>query len=90
MIQRAHDVIERIAVGEMGLSVYPNQIEVITSEQMLDAYAATGMPIYYSHWSFGKSLCKAKALIARAIQALHMKSSSIRARASPTLWRGTR
>jgi spore cortex formation protein SpoVR/YcgB (stage V sporulation) len=60
MIQRAHDVIEKIAVGEMGLSVYPNQIEVITSEQMLDAYAATGMPIYYSHWSFGKSFVQSE------------------------------
>ena len=26
-----------IALGEMGLSIYPNQIEVITAEQMLDA-----------------------------------------------------
>jgi stage V sporulation protein R len=60
MIQRAYDVIEKIAVGEMGLSVYPNQIEVITSEQMLDAYAATGMPIYYSHWSFGKSFVQSE------------------------------
>lgn len=59
-IQRAHDAIEKIAVGEMGLSVYPNQIEVITSEQMLDAYAATGMPIYYSHWSFGKSFVQSE------------------------------
>ena len=59
-LQRAHDAIEKIAVGEMGLSVYPNQIEVITSEQMLDAYAATGMPIYYSHWSFGKSFVQSE------------------------------
>lgn len=36
------------------LDTYPNQIEVITAEQMMDAYASIGMPINYSHWSFGK------------------------------------
>ena len=36
------------------LDTYPNQIEVINSEQMLDAYASSGMPINYHHWSFGK------------------------------------
>ncbi len=37
-----------------GLSTYPNQIEVISSEQMMDAYASVGMPLNYNHWSFGK------------------------------------
>ena len=37
-----------------GLDVYPNQIEVITAEQMLDAYSSVGMPLFYKHWSFGK------------------------------------
>ena len=36
------------------LDTYPNQIEVISSEQMLDAYASVGMPLMYNHWSFGK------------------------------------
>ena len=36
------------------LDIYPNQIEVITAEQMMDAYASVGMPIGYSHWSYGK------------------------------------
>jgi stage V sporulation protein R len=53
-LRRAHDAIEQIALDELGLSIYRNQIEVITSEQMLDAYAAVGMPLMYSHWSFGK------------------------------------
>jgi spore cortex formation protein SpoVR/YcgB (stage V sporulation) len=39
---------------EFGLDTYPNQIEIISSEQMMDAYAASGMPVYYHHWSFGK------------------------------------
>ena len=33
------------------LDTYPNQIEVITGEQMMDAYSSVGMPIGYSHWS---------------------------------------
>ncbi|MDB6060202.1 MAG: SpoVR family protein [Verrucomicrobiaceae bacterium] len=39
---------------EFKLDTYPNQIEIISSEQMMDAYAASGMPVYYRHWSFGK------------------------------------
>lgn len=38
-----------------GLDTYPNQIDVITSEQMIDAYSSVGLPTYYNHWSFGKS-----------------------------------
>ena len=43
-----------IAIDELGLDIYPNQIEVITAEQMLDAYSSIGMPLFYKHWSFGK------------------------------------
>lgn len=39
---------------EFGLDTYPNQIEIITSEQMMDAYSSVGMPLNYNHWSFGK------------------------------------
>jgi stage V sporulation protein R len=53
-IDEAYDLIRKIGEDEYGLSYYQNQIELITSEQMLDAYAAVGMPTYYSHWSFGK------------------------------------
>lgn len=55
LIQRFYDEIEDIAVGKFELDVYPNQIEIIGSEQMLDAYASVGMPIMYNHWSFGQS-----------------------------------
>ncbi len=40
------------------LDTYPHQIEVITSEQMMDAYSSVGMPINYPHWSFGKNLLR--------------------------------
>lgn len=42
--------------AEFGLDTYPNQIEVISSEQMMDAYSSVGMPIGYHHWSYGKQL----------------------------------
>jgi spore cortex formation protein SpoVR/YcgB (stage V sporulation) len=54
LIRRVDAAIREIALGEMGLDIYPCQIEVITSEQMLDAYASIGMPLFYKHWSFGK------------------------------------
>jgi stage V sporulation protein R len=45
--------IGRIAKG-YGLDTYPNQIEIISAEQMMDAYSSVGMPIGYNHWSYGK------------------------------------
>src|ERR1700748_3365617 len=53
-LQRIHDACQEIAHGELGLDTYPNQIEIITAEQMLDAYSSSGMPLFYKHWSFGK------------------------------------
>ncbi|UTW46317.1 SpoVR family protein [bacterium SCSIO 12696] len=53
LLQEYDDAIAAIA-DSYRLSTYPNQIEVINSEQMLDAYASSGMPINYHHWSFGK------------------------------------
>ena len=43
-----------LAAAHYGLDTYPRQIEVITSEQMIDAYASVGMPVGYHHWSYGK------------------------------------
>jgi spore cortex formation protein SpoVR/YcgB (stage V sporulation) len=45
--------ITRIA-ADFGLDTYPNQIEIISAEQMMDAYSTVGMPVGYHHWSFGK------------------------------------
>ncbi len=53
-LQRTYEAIEAIALEDLGLNVYPNQIEIISSEQMLDAYCSVGMPLMYEHWSFGK------------------------------------
>ena len=53
-MQRAYDAIQEVALEDLGLDVYPNQIEIISSEQMLDAYSSIGMPLMYQHWSYGK------------------------------------
>jgi stage V sporulation protein R len=69
-LQRAYDAIETVALGQLGLNVYPNQIEVITAEQMLDAYASTGMPLFYKHWSFGKHFAYHEAGYRRGLMGL--------------------
>ncbi|MFI5445461.1 SpoVR family protein [Polaromonas sp. UC242_47] len=53
LIEIYHAEIARTAAA-FGLDTYPVQLEVITAEQMIDAYAAIGMPVNYRHWSFGK------------------------------------
>lgn len=53
LIEQAHAEIRRVA-EKFGLDTYPNQLEIISAEQMIDAYASTGMPVSYNHWSFGK------------------------------------
>lgn len=53
LIEQAHTEISRVA-RQFGLDTYPNQLEIITAEQMMDAYASVGMPVSYNHWSFGK------------------------------------
>lgn len=46
--------IEEIA-KELEISYYPPQFEVISAEQMIDAYTSVAMPVMYRHWSFGKA-----------------------------------
>ena len=53
LIERYHSAIAATA-ERFGLDTYPNQLEIITAEQMMDAYASVGMPVNYRHWSYGK------------------------------------
>ena len=48
----------------------PNQIEVITAEQMLDAYSSVGMPLFYKHWSFGKHFAYQEASYRKGLMGL--------------------
>ena len=70
VINRVNEAIGEVAFKEMGLDIYPCQIEVITSEQMLDAYASTGMPLFYRHWSFGKHFARNEAMYRKGYQGL--------------------
>ncbi len=70
IVKKTYDAIEKIGVGEMGLDIYPNQIEVITAEQMLDAYASIGMPSMYRHWSFGKHFAREETMYRKGARAL--------------------
>lgn len=54
LIQQYDTEIGRIAEDYYRLDTYPNQIEVISAEQMMDAYSSVGMPVGYHHWSYGK------------------------------------
>ena len=54
LLERFDREIGRLAHEVYGLDTYANQVEVIASEQMIDAYSSVGLPINYHHWSFGK------------------------------------
>lgn len=62
LIERIWKEIEIVAEEELelkpGVDIYPNSIEIISAEQMLDAYSSVGLPIHYNHWSFGKDFLK--------------------------------
>src|SRR5499425_2778771 len=70
VLQRVYEACEHIARSELGLELYPNQIEVITAEQMLDAYASIGMPLFYKHWSFGKHFAQHEAFYRKGLRGL--------------------
>ena len=53
LIQQYDQEIARVA-AHYQLDTYPNQIEIISAEQMMDAYSSVGMPVGYHHWSYGK------------------------------------
>ncbi|WP_115718091.1 SpoVR family protein [Gallaecimonas mangrovi] len=66
---RYDQAIARVA-EHYGLDTYPNQMEVITAEQMLDAYSSVGMPIGYNHWSFGKKFIQSEQSYRRGFMGL--------------------
>jgi stage V sporulation protein R len=62
LLEKAWHEIETIARDELelvpGRDLYPNQFEIVSAEQMLDAYSSIGLPVHYNHWSFGKEFLK--------------------------------
>ncbi len=64
---------DRVLAGlaaEYGLDTFPNQLEIITAEQMMDAYSSVGMPINYHHWSFGKQFLNVEKAYRRGFMGL--------------------
>ena len=70
-LRRTYDAISDIALKRnCSLDLYPNQIEIITFEQMLDAYSSIGMPLMYQHWSFGKNFARDELLYRHGLRNL--------------------
>ena len=69
-LKRIYHEIGAIAEKELTLDLYPNQIEIITFEQMLDAYSSIGMPLMYQHWSFGKNFARDELLYRHGLRNL--------------------
>lgn len=57
-IAKVTDAIKQIYDRDIGLPYYSFEIRTITSEQMMDAYTAVGLPFYYRHWSLGRLFAK--------------------------------
>ncbi len=70
LLEKTREAIQDIALNDLGLDVYPNQIEIISAEQMLDAYSCVGLPLMYQHWSFGKHFARDEALYRTGRQGL--------------------
>ena len=75
-LERITDEIERIAQEELQLDYYPFRLEIISSEQMMDAYTSVGMPINYHHWSFGKQFVILQEQYKRGLMGLATNSRS--------------
>ena len=70
LLAKVYGAIEEIAVEDLGLDTYPNQIEIISAEQMLDAHSSVGMPLMYLHWSFGKRFVQEEKLYRKGFSGL--------------------
>ena len=69
LIESTYLEIEEVA-KEMGLDTFPNQLEIVNSEMMLDAYCSIGLPVFYNHWSFGQSFIAQKNAYQKGMQSL--------------------
>lgn len=70
MLHEMYSHVERIWKRKYNLPVYSNQMEIISSEQMLDAYAAVGMPLMYTHWSYGEQFIREQEAYKRGYMGL--------------------
>lgn len=73
-LKTVYNAIEEIALKDLGLDVYPNQIEIISSEQMLDAYSSHGMPLMCSTGPSASTSRATSSSISAVIRASPMRS----------------
>lgn len=70
MLHTMWETIDDIGRNHFGLDYYVPQIEIISSEQMLDAYSSVAMPVMYNHWSFGKTFIQNERQYQKGMQGL--------------------
>lgn len=70
IISEYYNHLEGIGVGEWGYNIYRNQIEIVNAEGMLESYATTGLPVTYSHWSYGKRYLANQKMYERGMMGL--------------------
>lgn len=70
LIDKMWTTISKVATEKFGLDYYEPQIEIISSEQMLDAYSSVAMPVMYNHWSFGKTFLQNERQYQKGMQGL--------------------
>ena len=55
LLEKIWETVDDIGKNTLGFDYYDAQIEIISSEQMIDNYSTHALPQMYNHWSFGKS-----------------------------------
>lgn len=70
LVDKMWKAIEHLARTKFGFDPYAPQIEIITSEQMLDCYSSVAMPVMYAHWSFGKTFIQNERQYNKGMQGL--------------------
>lgn len=70
LIEKIWSTIDDMATNQFGFDYYKPQIEIITSEQMLDCYSSVAMPVMYNHWSFGKTFIQNERQYVKGMQGL--------------------
>ena len=70
LIEKSLEAVEEIGRKELGMNLYPNQVEIISSDQMLDAYSSVGLPVMYNHWSYGKRLVRDQQMYKKGMMGL--------------------
>jgi stage V sporulation protein R len=57
-LEKSAEIITNMGHDEFKLDTYDNVIEIISAEQMIDGYVSSGIPVSYSHWSYGKEFIR--------------------------------